>query len=337
MSSLDFELQRGLLRLGLVQPGEAVLATPLTGGVASDIWLVESSGRRFVVKRALAKLRVAADWRAPVERNAYEVAWLREAGGLVPGVAPRVLGHDPESGLFAMEWLPPDSHPLWKRELMAGRADRAFAAELGRRLASIHAGTAGRRDVAQRFATDRIFHSIRVEPYIEYLASVHPRFADRFHAIARATMQTKRALVHGDVSPKNILCGPTGPVLLDAECAWYGDPAFDLSFCLNHLLLKCAWNRAAAPAYLACFTALDETYLGGVTWEPVAELAARAGALLPVLFLARVDGKSPVEYLTDARDQHLVRRTALESIGRRIAHPDEVQVAWRAALAEGAA
>jgi len=44
--------------------------------------------------------------------------------------------------------------------------------------------------------------------------------------------------VHGDVSPKNILVGPKGPVLLDAECAWFGEPAFDLAFCLNHLLLK---------------------------------------------------------------------------------------------------
>jgi hypothetical protein len=98
-------------------------------------------------------------------------------------------------------------------------------------------------------------------------------------------------------------------VLLDAECAWYGDPAFDLAFCLNHLLLKCLWTPAASADFLLCFDALREAYLEGIAWEPTGALEARAAALLPALFLARVDGKSPVEYLT-AADQDRVRRIA---------------------------
>ena len=78
---------------------------------------------------------------------------------------------------------------------------------------------------------------------------------------ARPPPRTKRALVHGDVSPKNILVGPRGPVFLDAECAWYGDPAFDLAFCLNHLLLKCLWTPRRGAGFLACFDALAAAYL----------------------------------------------------------------------------
>ena len=63
------------------------------------------------------------------------------------------------------------------------------------------------------------------------------------------------------MSPKNILVGPDGPIFLDAECAWYGDPAFDLAFCLNHMLLKCLAVPAAAPAFLDCFDALACAYL----------------------------------------------------------------------------
>ncbi|MEZ5669788.1 MAG: phosphotransferase [Alphaproteobacteria bacterium] len=74
--------------------------------------------------------------------------------------------------------------------------------------------------------------------------------------------------MHGDVSPKNILIGPAGPVFLDAECAWYGDPAFDIAFCLNHLLLKCLWTPAATGRFLACFRALAEAWLAEVDWEP---------------------------------------------------------------------
>src|SRR5712691_7894425 len=106
----------------------------------------------------------------------------------------------------------------------------------------------------------------------------------------------KRVLVHGDFSPKNILQGASGPVILDAECAWFGDPAFDVAFVLNHLLLKGAWRLQWRARYLDLFRALERAYNAHVDWEPTTALAARIAALLPGLMLARIDGKSPVEY-----------------------------------------
>ena len=118
-------------------------------------------------------------------------------------------------------------------------------------------------------------------------------------------------LVHGDVSPKNILSRRRRePVLLDAECAWWGDPAFDLAFCLNHLLLKCLWTPRACDAFLQCFDALARGLPASVDWEPRERLERRAAALLPGLLLARVDGKSPVEYITDDAQREAVRRVA---------------------------
>jgi aminoglycoside phosphotransferase (APT) family kinase protein len=141
-------------------------------------------------------------------------------------------------------------------------------------------------------------------------AAAHPDRADRLLALVAATQANRKALVHGDVSPKNILCGPYGPVFLDAECAWWGDPAFDLAFCLNHLLLKCLWTPRARNGFLTCFDALADAYLPGVIWEPVDALEQRAAALLPGLLLARIDGKSPVEYITDETQKNTVRRVA---------------------------
>ena len=187
---------------------------------------------------------------------------------------------------------------------------RSFAADVARRLARIHAATAADPAVAGEFPTDAIFHAIRLEPYLLATARAHPDLAAPLERLAAVTAATKRALVHGDVSPKNILVGPRGPVFLDAECAWWGDPAFDLAFCLNHLLLKCLWTPPARAGFLACFDALAAAYLAGVDWEPPAALEARAARLLPGLFLARVDGKSPVEYLT-------TRRTRTACGGRR--------------------
>jgi aminoglycoside phosphotransferase (APT) family kinase protein len=327
------DLVAALSRLDLVRPADCARFTPLSGGVSSDIWRVDRARGPICVKRALAKLKVAADWRAPVERNAYEVAWMETAGRLVPGSAPRILGHDCGAGLFAMDYLDPADYRLWKAELMAGRAEPAFAALVGRSLAAIHAGTAGDPAVAERFPTDAIFHAIRLEPYLEATARAHPDLAPALITLVEVTAQTKCALVHGDVSPKNILIGPHGPIFLDAECAWYGDPAFDLAFCLNHLLLKSRWSPTAAAGYLDCFRQLARAYLAGVAWEEPAAIEGRAARLLPGLLLARVDGKSPVEYITAEADKNMVRKTARWLLANPADTLPAVAAAWSTGLA----
>ncbi|MDH4095650.1 MAG: aminoglycoside phosphotransferase family protein [Betaproteobacteria bacterium] len=310
---------------GLMRPGEVPTASALTGGVSSDIWMVELSSGPVCVKRALPRLRVAQLWEAPIERNRYEWRWMQAAARIAPGSAPRVLAHD-DSGVFAMEYLDGARHPLWKSELRAGRADARFAARVGDTLARIHAATAGDAAVAAAFATDAGFHAIRLEPYLLATARRHPDLAPQLHALAERTAATRAALVHGDVSPKNILVGEHGPVFLDAECAWYGDPAFDLAFCLNHLLLKCLWVPAGAPEFLRCFDALAGAYLRA---HAPAGLEARAASLLPGLLLARVDGKSPVEYLTEEAQRERVRAIARPLLEHPVDTLGAVRAAWQ--------
>ncbi len=227
-----------LVRRGLLDGGGAPEFEPLTGGVSSDIWIVRRGEQRVVVKRALAKLNVAQEWRAPVARNAADADWLRIAGRIVPGSAPQVLYQDAAAGLFVMSYIEPARAPVWKARLLAGEVDPAFAAAVGRTIGRIHAATAGQPDIAQAFANGTTFHALRIAPYLEAAAERHPALARRLLAIARTTARHRDCLIHGDVSPKNILVGGEGPILLDAECATYGDPAFDVAFCLNHLLLK---------------------------------------------------------------------------------------------------
>ncbi len=314
--------------MGLLNAGEVARLTPLAGGVSSDICLVETEDRRFCVKRALPRLKVAALWEAPVERNAAEAAWMRAVARWLPHAAPRVLGEDSKAGLFAMEYLAPERHPLWKTQLLAGCVEPDFAAAVGRDLAVIHSRSAADPGVRAAFANDDTFEAIRIEPYLRATGRAHPELAARFDALARTTLQTKRALVHGDVSPKNILHGPLGPVFLDAECAWFGDPAFDLAFCLNHLLLKGACEGADRTRYGAAFAALTQAYLARVGWESADGLEARAAALLPALFLARVDGKSPVEYLTRESEREAVRRCAAPLIADPPRQLMDVARAW---------
>jgi aminoglycoside phosphotransferase (APT) family kinase protein len=327
------EILDALRRMGLLPTGADAGGERLTGGVSSDIWRIDLPAGAICVKRALAKLRVAADWHAPVERNRYEARWMQRANAAVAGAAPALLGLDEASGALAMRFLPPDDHPLWKTQLRDGDADPVFAARVAASLGQIHAATAADPTVAADFPTDRIFFDIRLEPYLVATARAHPDLAPWIDALVATTQANKRALVHGDVSPKNILRVPGGPVFLDAECAWWGDPAFDLAFCLNHLLLKCLWTASAAAGFLACFDALADTYRAHVAWEPPHALEARAARLLPGLFLARVDGKSPVEYITTEADGNRVRRTARALLTHPVDRLGDVRLAWTKELA----
>jgi aminoglycoside phosphotransferase (APT) family kinase protein len=329
----DARLRDFLLNQRLVKRSDDATWSPLTGGISSDIWRVDLPDRSICIKRALPALKVAQPWHAPIERNAYEWAWINFAAEHCPDAVPTPIASDSEQGIFAMSFLDPERYPIWKRKLLDGEIQAQTAAEVGAIIARLHAASAGNADIGRRFRTDAIFHAIRLEPYLLATAVRHPDLEPALQALSKRTAENRVALVHGDVSPKNILLGPKGPVFLDAECAWYGDPAFDPAFCLNHFLLKCVARPQSSEAFLGCYAAFSEAYLGGVTWEARAQIERRIASLLPGLFLARIDGKSPVEYITDERDKRNVRETARALIIHPPSRLADVSARWRRTLA----
>ncbi len=218
----------------------------------------------------------------------------------MPPPAPQIVGEDHAHYMFAMRFLEPRDYPLWKAELRDGHVDVNFAAVTGRKLARIHAETAGKPDVA---AGVRQWRGSSLPcawmPILLFTAGRHPDIAPKIKAVVDGIARARIALMQGDISPKNILVGKSGPVFLDAETACYGDPVFDTAFCINHLLLKCVWHPEHRRKYLESFLALKNAYLDGVTWEPKADTEKRIAILLAMLLLARIDGKSPVEYIID--------------------------------------
>ena len=318
--------------MGLLTSGDRLVCVQLDGGISSDIWRVEIGARKYCLKRALAKLKVAADWRAPVERNHAEAEWLRVAAALAPRSVPRILGEDARRA--RLRWN------IWNPQpTRSGKTRCATATSTPqpppRWRAPSPPSTPGRRSArTSRNALPTIIFFTRSGWSL--ICSPPPRAirtAPRGCAeLVETTAHTKLALVHGDLSPKNILVAAHGPILLDAECAWYGDPAFDLAFCLNHMLLKCLWRPQWRERYLACYDALASTYLAAVTWEPRAALEARVAHLLPGLFLGRVDGKSPAEYLTQESDKDQVRRVARSYLLRPADRLASMRDAWNAEL-----
>ncbi|MEO1222738.1 MAG: aminoglycoside phosphotransferase family protein [Pseudomonadota bacterium] len=304
--------------LGIGRAEEVADVERLTGGVASDIARVRLGGGDICVKFALPQLRVAAEWKAPVHRSAAEYAWLTVAAQVAPESAIRLFGRSETLNGFAMEFISGNDVTLWKAALLAEAPDRGEAEAVGAVLGRIHRASAAAGFDTAPFQNRDDFRALRIEPYLTYTARRHPAVSAPLNALADRLYDSDRILVHGDVSPKNILFRKQGPVILDAECATMGDPSFDPAFCINHLLLKAVHLPASRQRLLASIGRFWRAYGAHVTWEPLDALEARVCHLLPALMLARVDGKSPVEYLTE-ESRETVRTLAVDGL----VHPAE--------------
>jgi aminoglycoside phosphotransferase (APT) family kinase protein len=187
--------------------------------------------------------------------------------------------------------------------LLAGRLDSERVRQFARLLGTIHREAHRRRgELAPIFANRDFFESLRLEPYYTFTAARVPAAAVFLDALTRDTRQIGDTLVHGDYSPKNILLHADRMVLLDHEVVHWGDPAFDLGFSLTHLLSKAHFLVDQMPDFADAARCYWQTYLdalGRATWRKDLEPRVVRHAL--GCLLARVAGRSPLEYLDDAR------------------------------------
>jgi aminoglycoside phosphotransferase (APT) family kinase protein len=322
-------LLAALRQAGLVNSSEPRLRE-LKGGVSSELYLVEDSGRCFVVKRALPKLHVAEDWFADPGRNRVEQHFFAYAAAFAPDALPKVLGGDPGQGWFAMEYFGSEYEP-WKAALMRGEADVKTAERAGHILGLLHEASWLEPTARARFATLRNFEQLRIEPYLRTTAERVPAVRNELLAEAERLSETRLALVHGDYSPKNLLAGAGRVVVLDAECGWFGDPAFDAAFLLNHLFLKALLHAERPEAILALVPAFWSSYLAQMGVLAGDALERRTTRLLLCLMLARVEGKSPVEYLTSAQ-RRFTLGFAVPMLASAPHGLEEIMQAWRASL-----
>jgi 5-methylthioribose kinase len=287
--------------------------------VASDIRIVQTSGGEVVVKTALPKLKVAADWFSDPARSATEVAALEAMAELIgPDAVPRVLWADSGRHCFGMARVDPRLRN-WKQDLMAGRIDVATAARAGELLGQLHGRSAARSDLAARFANDVYFIELRVEPYLRRIAERNHDLARSIEGVIDGMAGRRVALVHGDYSPKNILADGREVVVLDCEVAHWGDPRFDLGFILAHLSLKALRRGADAAKFAQAAQLLLDSYRREGLTVLDADLVRMAGCLV----LARLEGDSPVDYLGDL-DIGTTKRLAIDMIANAPASPEPV-------------
>jgi aminoglycoside phosphotransferase (APT) family kinase protein len=312
-----------LRETGRIRPDEQPIIHILAGGVSNrTVWVERPGGEAWVLKQALAKLRVSVDWFSSperVHREALGLAWLAQLAP--PGTITPLIFEDHSQHLLAMQAVP-QPHDNWKTLLLAGRLESDHIAQFGRLLGDIHRHAYERREeIAPVFADRSFFESLRLEPYYGYTATQVPQAADFLHRLIEETHACPLTLVHGDYSPKNILVYQGRLILLDHEVIHWGDPAFDLGFSLTHLLSKAhhlPQHRAAfaetARRYWQVYTeTIGDTFshpLLHPSIHPAAaqgysgckpeDLEARAVRHTLACLLARVAGRSPLEYLNEA-------------------------------------
>jgi aminoglycoside phosphotransferase (APT) family kinase protein len=282
------------------------VSKPLAGGISSDVFLIEDSGMRLVVKQALPRLKVEDHWPADTSRNRVEYEFLRYLGGVLPETAPKVFAAGKD--YFVMEYLGPE-YENWKALLLRGDVEPRHAVQAGEILGILHRSSFGNSELKSLFDTTPNFHQLRTDPYLLTTGRRHPDLREIFEQEALRLEQTRKCLVHGDYSPKNMLVGAGRLVLLDGEVAWYGDPAFDVAFLINHLLLKSLFHAPRNTELQAAIEVFLAKYHEQRALEPAqkADLEATIAPLLLMLLLARIDGKSPVEYLTLEGKREFVR------------------------------
>jgi len=317
-----------LVEQGLIERDELVQVRELSGGVSNIVLYVRRAEGQsdFVIKQAREKLRVQADWRCGVERVLREVDVLRVCERLLPpqrsagdvATVPRILQVDAENYLFAMTAAPP--HTTWKQQLLEGRVDQQIGAACGDLLAQLHRATWQGAGLPESLHDRQFFEDLRVDPYYRQIARVHRDLEPVVRRLIDSVYANRLSLVHGDFSPKNLLVHETGLMLVDFEVGHFGDPAFDIGFFLTHLALKALHRAEQCEEYLKLIAAFVSTYFAQLAdvagAPPLRDLSGRARRNFAACLLARVDGKSPVEYLDES-----ARRRA-RNLGRQFLWED---------------
>tara|TARA_B100000945_G_C20405503_1_gene609772 strand:- start:818 stop:1879 length:1062 start_codon:yes stop_codon:yes gene_type:complete len=306
----------------ITEPSE-VSVSLLDGGVSNRVLLVEftdSARENWVLKQARDRLAVEQEWLCSVERVIREMDTLQICNDMiqlasvplsgVPAVVPAIHFEDRNNYVYAMTAAAADCR-VWKTDLLDGVVDSSVAQACGWLLGVLHAGSWMNGAVRNAIGSTEFFDDLRLDPYYRQIARVHSALQAPVDRLLELNGSHRHCLVHGDYSPKNILVNEQQVILLDFEVGHFGDPAFDLGFFLTHLHIKTLIAGSRVEEYASLIDRFWIAYQAQVSnvlsQQELVSLERRTCLNLGGCLVARVDGKSPVEYLVDESVKTVVR------------------------------
>lgn len=290
-----------------ISAGETITVQELSGGVSCLTLLIRrTAGPDFVIKQARTKLKVKEDWFSDPKRIHIEAAGMTALQEILPpGSVPKLLFEDEKLHLLGMEAVP-QPHDNWKKLLLQGKLNIEHVEQFARNLAAIHRVSLQNVRYLNRFINRYFFITLRLEPYYTFVAEQLPEAAPFLQQLIKDTLAVQLTLVHGDYSPKNILIHQNRLILLDHEVMHFGDGAFDIGFSMTHLLSKArhlpVFRTDFRQAALHYWSIYQKHLILPSGWEE------RAIRHTIACMLARVRGKSPLEYLSEDEKNTQTRR-----------------------------
>ena len=330
-NKLPKEIYLASIKFGLLSKSQKYNFKKITDGVSSDIWHVKTSNNEYCIKRALAKLTVKEDWFAPIERNNFEANYFTNCKSIIPKSFPTLLGHDKKNFILALEWFDNNKFVVWKKKLLEKSISLKDGKRIGRLLGIVHKYYYKKKKFKKIFLNDKTFYAIRIEPYLVFTSKFYPELLSYYKSTIAFLTKNQNTVIHGDFSPKNILIGKNYPIILDAETACWGNPIFDLAFLNNHIILKSILNKDIFKSYLNLSKSFLETYLSHFPIINTKNYLKKFIILQALLILARVDGKSPVEYFNN-KNKILARNLAKRIISKKIYNLNNLFQVWENAI-----
>jgi hypothetical protein len=303
------ELKIFLFEKKILKDLENVEIDYFSSGVSGNVAYVAQGSKSLVVKQMLPKLKVAADWQCSPERISIEYKAQELCGYIMPEKVTKPIYLDKDNYIMVREAVP-KSFFMWKAMLLQGVLDFGIAEKVIGALSRLHNATFKDERVHKEFEDIHVFENLRVDPYITYVVGKYPKLKRQADDVIQILREEKISLVHGDYSPKNILVNAGNIFILDFEVAHYGHPSFDVAFFTNHFILKAVKNKQWSDAYLNMLQYIVDIYFNNIQYGDKKSIEKTAIEILVFLLLARVDGKSPAEYLTEDGDIQLIRALA---------------------------
>ena len=279
----------------------------LEGGVSSDVYKVQTNSKTYCIKRSLPKLRVMKEWFADTKRLKYEYLWLKHCKKIIPNSIPNIYQFSTKQNFLILEYLSEKNYTTLKSKLLKKDIDIYVINKISKNLSKIHKESTGFFVKKKFINNSKNFYDLRLDAYFNEVGRVYPDLKKIIKNIIKNYKKYSSTLVHGDFSPKNILIFNKNIKYIDAETCNFGDPVFDVVYFCNHLLLKSIHIPDKKNKFIKSYENFFSTYLKSIKFSQRKNFIDRCIAMVPIMLLARIDGKSPVEYITKKNIKNKIR------------------------------
>jgi len=296
----------------------------LEGGVSSQVYHVKTKKNNYCIKRSLKKLLVKKKWEVDTNRIKYEYLWLKHCKQILNKSIPKTYDFNIEKKYIVMEYLQKSKYKTLKELYFKKIINLNTLKTISRHLYKIHSKSNNLKTKNTFKGNKNNFYDLRLDPYFNEIGRVYPEYKKYINNINKDYLRCSSTLVHGDFSPKNILIGKNKIIYLDAECSNFGDPVFDLVFFSNHLLLKSIYIKDKSSEFLRCYSLFYKEYFKNLSNNKYNSYLKRIIRMTPIMLLARIDGKSPVEYINNKTTKNIIRNKSFKLLNSKIHNLNDI-------------